>query len=56
MSIYLKDLFAHGRENLWSGMFMFETDYEDFIVDLFSELPTSTFFFKVANKLFVRCM
>lgn len=33
--------------------FMFETDYEDFIVDLFSELPTSSFFFKVSNRLFL---
>ena len=33
-------------------LFMFETDYEDFIVDLFSGLPTSSFFFKVSNKLF----
>lgn len=36
-----------------SYLFMFETDYEDFIIDLFSELPTSSFFFKVANKLFL---
>jgi DNA-binding Lrp family transcriptional regulator len=34
-------------------LFMFETDYEDFIIDLFSELPTSSFFFKVADKLFL---
>lgn len=34
-------------------LFMFETDYEDFIVDLFSELPTSSMFFKVADKLFL---
>ena len=32
---------------------MFETDYEDFIIDLFSELPTSVSFFKVSDKLFV---
>jgi hypothetical protein len=30
---------------------VFETDYEDFIIDLFSELPTSSLFFKVSNKL-----
>ena len=32
-------------------LFMFETDYEDFIIDLFSELPTSASFFKISNKL-----
>lgn len=32
-------------------LFVFETDYEDFIIDLFSELPTSSFFFKVSDKL-----
>jgi hypothetical protein len=34
-------------------LFMFETEYEDFIVELFSQLPVSTFFFKVADRLFV---
>jgi hypothetical protein len=34
-------------------LFMFETDYEDFIIELFSELPTSSFFFKVSDKLFM---
>jgi hypothetical protein len=34
-------------------LFMFETDYEDFLIDLFSQLPTSSFFFKVSDKLFV---
>lgn len=33
-------------------LFMFETGYEDFIINLFSELPTTTLFFKVSNKLF----
>ena len=33
---------------------MFETDYEDFLIDLFSELPTSSSFFKVSNNLFAR--
>ncbi|MBU7009355.1 MAG: hypothetical protein HXS46_01595 [Theionarchaea archaeon] len=32
-------------------IFVFETDYEDFIIDLFSELPTSCLFFKVSDKL-----
>jgi hypothetical protein len=34
-------------------LFMFDTDYEDFIVDLFSELPATSSFFKVADKLFL---
>ncbi|MBU7045510.1 MAG: hypothetical protein HXS54_03660 [Theionarchaea archaeon] len=34
-------------------LFMFETDYEDFIVNLFSELPTTSLFFKISNKLFL---
>ena len=34
-------------------LFLFETDYEDFIVELFSELPSSSWFFKVADKLFL---
>lgn len=32
-------------------VFMFETDFEDFIVDLFSELPTTSWFFKVSDRL-----
>ncbi|MBU7012154.1 MAG: hypothetical protein HXS46_15825 [Theionarchaea archaeon] len=31
--------------------FIMETGYEDFIIDLFSELPTSSFFFKVSDHL-----
>jgi hypothetical protein len=34
-------------------LFVFETDYEDFIVDLFSQLPTSAFFFTCKEKLFL---
>jgi len=34
-------------------LYMFETDYEDFLIDLFSELPTTSFFFKASDKLFV---
>ena len=34
-------------------LYMFETDYEDFLINLFSELPTTSFFFKVSDKLFV---
>ncbi len=36
-----------------SYLFMFETDYEDFIIDLFSELPTSVSFFKISGRLFI---
>ena len=32
---------------------MFETDYEDFLIELFSEFPTTSSFFKVSDKLFV---
>ncbi len=35
-------------------LYMFETEYEDFIIELFSELPTSSLFFRVSNKLFSR--
>jgi hypothetical protein len=34
-------------------LFMFETDYEDFIIELFTELPTSPFFYRVDSKLLV---
>lgn len=32
-------------------LFTFETEYEDFIIDLFSQFPVSVFFFKVSNRL-----
>jgi hypothetical protein len=32
-------------------LFMFDTEYEDFLINLFSLLPTSSFFFKVSDKL-----
>ena len=32
---------------------MIETDHEDFIINLFSELPTTSWFFKVKDKLFM---
>jgi len=35
-------------------LYIFETDYEDFIIDLFSELPTSCLFFKISDKLILR--
>lgn len=34
-------------------LFMFETDYEDFVIDVFSQLPTSSFFFRVSDRLFL---
>ena len=36
-----------------SYLFLFETDYEDFIIELFSELPSSSWFFRVSDKLFL---
>ena len=34
-------------------LFIVETEYEDFVIDVFSQLPTSASFFKVSEKLFV---
>jgi len=34
-------------------LYMFDTDYEDFVIDLFSQLPTSIYYYKVSNKLFI---
>lgn len=34
-------------------LFVFETNYEDFVINLFSQLPTSVLFFKVSNFLFL---
>ncbi len=34
-------------------LFRIKTDCEDFIINLFSELPTSTLFFRVADTLFI---
>ncbi len=34
-------------------LFTVETDYEDFIVNLFSELPTTALFFRVSDQLFI---
>jgi hypothetical protein len=45
--------FPNGMSAYDPYFFMIETDYEDFIIELFSELPTSPFFFKVKNNLFV---
>ena len=35
-----------------SYLFMFNTNYEDFIINLFSELPSSVSFFKIDDELF----
>jgi len=45
--------FPESIDNYDSYIFMFETDYTDFIVELFSQLPTTVWFFTVADKLFV---
>lgn len=34
-------------------LFMIETDFEDFIIDIFSELPTTSWYFKVGKYLFM---
>jgi DNA-binding Lrp family transcriptional regulator len=34
-------------------LFVFETDYEDFVVELFSQLPSTTYFFRVSGRLFM---
>jgi hypothetical protein len=34
-------------------LFVFETDYEDFVVELFSQLPATTYFFRVSGRLFM---
>ncbi|MGD2251190.1 MAG: hypothetical protein PVF58_22555 [Candidatus Methanofastidiosia archaeon] len=47
--------FPKGMKAYDPYLFIFETDYEDFIIDLFSLLPTGSLFFKAANKLFVYC-
>ena len=36
-----------------SILYMVETDYEDFLIDIFSELPTSSLFFKIEDRLFM---
>jgi hypothetical protein len=36
-----------------SYLLMIDTDYEDFVIDLFSKLPSSVSFFKVSNRLFI---
>ena len=31
-------------------IYMFDTDYEDFVIDLFSQLPTTIYYYKIADK------
>ncbi|MGC1119564.1 MAG: winged helix-turn-helix domain-containing protein [Candidatus Methanofastidiosia archaeon] len=45
--------FPEGIASYDPYLFMFNTEYEDFIIDLFSQLPTSSFFFKVSDRLFL---
>ena len=47
------DYFPDGLPSYDPYLFMVETDYEDFVIDLFSQFPTSASFFKVSDKLFV---
>ncbi|MBU7010512.1 MAG: hypothetical protein HXS46_07460 [Theionarchaea archaeon] len=45
--------YPKGIENYEPWLYMIDTDYPNFIIDVFSELPTTSWFFKVKNKLFV---
>lgn len=45
--------FPKGMASYDPYLFVFETDFEDFIIELFSLLPTGSFFFKAAQRLFV---
>ena len=45
--------FPEGISEYEPYLFLFETDYEDFVVEVFSGLPTSSWFFKVSDKLFL---
>lgn len=44
--------FPEGISNYDPYVLMVDTPYEDFIIDLFSQFPTSTMFFRVHNHLF----
>jgi hypothetical protein len=46
--------YPHGFSAYTLHFLMFDTNYEDFIIDLFSELPTTAAFFKVSNRLFIQ--
>ncbi len=45
--------FPESYLNYVSYLYTFNTDYEDFIIEVFSELPTTTISFKVADTLFL---
>ncbi len=45
--------FPESYLNHVSYLYTFNTDYEDFIIEVFSELPTTTISFKVADTLFL---
>jgi hypothetical protein len=47
-SYFPESIFAYD-----SCVYMFETDYEDFLIDVFSLLPTTAWFYRVSNKLFI---
>ena len=49
----ITNYFPGGIKSYDPYLLMIETDYEDFIVKLFSELPTTTWSFKVSNRLFL---
>jgi hypothetical protein len=35
-------------------LYTFKTDYEDFLIDIFSQLPTTSWFYKVEDRLIAR--
>jgi DNA-binding MarR family transcriptional regulator len=45
--------FQEAIDNHDPYLYVFETDYEDFIIDLFSELPSTCWFQRVSNALIV---
>lgn len=45
--------FPKGMSHYDPYLFMIETDFEDFIIELFSQLPTSPLFFKTKSRLFI---
>ncbi|MBU6996972.1 MAG: winged helix-turn-helix domain-containing protein [Theionarchaea archaeon] len=45
--------FPEGISEYDPYLFCFRTEYEDFIIDLFSQIPTSSLFFRVSDRLFV---
>lgn len=35
------------------AIYMFETDYEDFVIALFSQLPATIYYYKISDRLFI---